>query len=182
MCPAGRWKAKTPLRMRLTAVVALAMAFASPPAMAAAPQPTRPVAPGMYVGRWFQIAQILKSDHHPCHAGTDDFQPAAQGQFIVTVTCHDLSGAVRQTRARGAVTANSAGAKFRVSFLAGFITQEYWVLDQAADQSWVLLATPAGNFLWLMARRPNMDPAARSAALARIRTLGFDVTRLVPDR
>jgi apolipoprotein D and lipocalin family protein len=182
MCPAGRLKAKTQLMMRVSAVAALAMALASPPAMAATLQPIRSVAPGMYVGRWFQIAQILKTDHHPCHAGTDDFEPAARGQFIVTVTCHDVSGAERRTRAKGSVVDNSAGAKFRVSFLGGLINQEYWVLDQAADQSWVLLATPGGNFLWLMARRPVMDSTARVAALARIRGLGFDPHRLVQDR
>ena len=66
-----------------------------------------------------------------------------------------------------------------MSFFGGLITREYWVLDHALDQSWVLMATPGGNNLWLLARRPVLDPAVRAMATARIAALGYNVGRLV---
>jgi apolipoprotein D and lipocalin family protein len=151
-------------------------------AMAAAPQPAQAVPPGMYAGRWFQIAQILQTDHHPCHEGVDEFVPSAKGGFTIIMTCQGYLGGPRSVSAHGEVTPGSGGAKFKLSFLGGLIRQEYWVLDHAADQSWALMATPGGNFLWLLARKPALSAADHATACARIRALGFDLAKLTPDR
>jgi apolipoprotein D and lipocalin family protein len=60
-----------------------------------------------------------------------------------------------------------------MSFLGGLKKQEYWVLDRADDQSWAIMATPGGNFVWLLSRKPAMDAAAKAAALARVKALGY---------
>lgn len=149
--------------------------------MAAAPQPARAVPPGMYAGRWFQIAQILQTDHHPCREGVDEFVPSPNGGFTIIMTCQRPLGP-RSVSAHGEVTPGSGNTKFKLSFLGGLIRQEYWVLDHAADESWALMATPGGNFLWLLARTPTLSPADHQAACARIRALGFDLAKLTPDR
>ncbi|MGH7022956.1 MAG: lipocalin family protein [Caulobacteraceae bacterium] len=71
---------------------------------------------------------------------------------------------------------------FKVGFFGGLISQVYWVLDYAADHSWALMATPGGNYLWLLARRPDMTAAARAAAVARIAALGYNVRAMKSDR
>ena len=55
---------------------------------------------------------------------------------------------------------------------------EYWVLESRADQGWLLLGTPNGRYLWLMAQKPILNAAARTQAVSRIRQLGYDVTAL----
>ena len=60
-----------------------------------------------------------------------------------------------------------------MSFLGGLRKQEYWVLDRADDQSWAIMATPGGNYVWLLSRQPVMSPADRTAALARVASLGY---------
>ncbi len=165
--------------MKLLAVCG-ALALAPSLAIAAAPEPAKAVPQGMYAGRWFQIAQIVKTDHHPCRNGVDEFQPSPKGGFTVVMSCE---GAIpHSVSAHGEVKPGSGGAKFRVSFLGGLIHQEYWVLDHAADQSWALMATPGGNYLWLLSRTPALSAAAHAAACARIQALGFDLARLTSDR
>ena len=133
----------------------------------------------MYSGRWFQIAQIVKTNHHPCPGGTEDFTADGRGGFAVVMTCHEAStsGPTHQIKAKVAIVPGSGNAKFKMSFLGGLISQEYWVLDHADDQSWALMATTGGNYLWLLARRPVLDPRAHAAAVARIATLGYDVSQ-----
>lgn len=167
--------------MKILAACA-AFVLASSLAMAAAPEPAPAVPPGMYSGRWFQIAQILKTDHHPCHEGVDEFVPSPKGGFTVVMTCQGYLGGPRSISAHGEVTPGSGGAKFKLSFLGGLIRQEYWVLDYAPDQSWAVMATPGGNFLWILARTPALSPSAHAAACARVRALGFDLAKLTPDR
>jgi apolipoprotein D and lipocalin family protein len=55
---------------------------------------------------------------------------------------------------------------------------EYWVLESRADQGWLLLGTPNGRFLWLMAQQPVLSAAARNHAISRIRQLGYAVAAL----
>jgi apolipoprotein D and lipocalin family protein len=100
------------------------------------------------------------------------------------VTCRDgpSSTATHQIKAGVTIVPGSGAAKFRMSFFGGLISQEYWVLDHAEDQSWALMATTGGNYLWLLARRPVLDPRAHAAALARIAALGYDVAKLTPTR
>jgi len=163
---------------RAIASCALGVLLISAPALAAAPQPTKPVAVGMYFGRWYQIAQIAKVNRHRCPRATDDFSSGPDGGFSVLVTCHDPAGGARQIHAKVSIIQGSGAAKFKMSFFGGLITEEYWVLDHAPDQSWVVMATPGGNYLWLLARRPVLGPAVRAAATARIAALGYDVGRL----
>jgi apolipoprotein D and lipocalin family protein len=167
--------------MKLLAICGV-LAIAPSLAMATAPEPAKGVPPAMYVGRWFQIAQIVKTDHHPCRNGVDEFEPSPKGGFTVVMTCEGAFGGPHSVSAHGEVTPGSGGAKFKVSFLGGLIRQEYWVLDHAPDQSWALMATPGGNYLWLLARTPALTATAHAAACARIRALGYDLARLTSDR
>ncbi len=167
---------------RLASSCALGALFASGPALAASPQPVKAASIGMYSGRWYQIAQIVKTNRHPCVGGTEDFSGNARGALSVTVTCHPPTGAAHQIKAGVAIVRASGNAKFKMSFFGGLVSQEYWVLDHAADQSWALMATPGGNYLWLLTRRPDLDPATRAAAVASLRALGFDASKLTINR
>jgi apolipoprotein D and lipocalin family protein len=162
----------------------LILLLAGSAALAKAPQPARPVAPSLYSGRWYQLAQIAKIDAHPCPAATDDFSPDGRGGITAVATCHETSapGRTHQYQAKVSILPGSRAAKFKMSFFGGLIIQEYWVLDHADDQSWALMATPGGNYLWLIARRPGLDPASRAAAVARIAALGYNTSKLTPTR
>jgi apolipoprotein D and lipocalin family protein len=66
-----------------------------------------------------------------------------------------------------------------MSFFGGLVHQEYWILDHADDDSWALMGTPGGNYVWLLSRRPAMPPASLAAALARAESLGYTPSRLM---
>lgn len=54
---------------RLTELCAIGALFAAGHALAAPAQPVKAASIGMYSGRWYQIAQIVKTNHHPCPGG-----------------------------------------------------------------------------------------------------------------
>ncbi|MBP9756950.1 MAG: lipocalin family protein, partial [Phenylobacterium sp.] len=43
---------------------------------------------------------------------------------------------------------------------------------------WLILGTPNGNYMWLMSQRPVLSAQAKAQAVARVRQLGYDVSRL----
>ena len=161
--------------------IALAAVAMAAHAWAAAPQPVQGAPIGLYSGRWYQVAQIAKSNRQVCPGATDDFSPSPRGGFSVKVTCHPAFGGAHETNAHVAIIPGSGNAKFKMSLLGGLVHQEYWLLDHAEDLSWVLMATPGGNYLWVLARRPAMNGAERATAAKRIQALGYNTARLASN-
>jgi apolipoprotein D and lipocalin family protein len=172
--------------MRSTSTIAVAALLAvASAASAAAPPPTRPVSAGFYSGRWYEIARVPNAGQRDCQAPRSEFTPiggkgevafvASTGEFAVRQICRkgSAAGPARVFSTRGRILPGSGNAKFEMVFLGGLKTQEYWVLDTAPNGAWAIMATPGGNYVWLLCRRPAMSEAARAAAVNRIRALGY---------
>ena len=166
----------------IAGVAVLALTLFTTHAGAGAPHPARPAPATMYTGRWYQIARIAPADPHPCHAATDDFTPAKAGGFAVTIACRDNAGKLKRMSVKGEIVPGSGGAKFRVAFLGGLFHQEYWILDHAVDNTWALMATPAGHYVWLLSRTPVLTAGGPMAVAQAVRSLGYDPARMAPDR
>jgi apolipoprotein D and lipocalin family protein len=162
--------------MKRTSLLALATGLAiAGAALAAAPQPTRPVATSFYSGRWYEIARIPNAGQRDCQAAYSQFVSTGGGAFRVSQICHrgSATGPAKTFSTTGRILPGTNAAKFEMSFFGGIRKQEYWVLDTAGDGAWAIMATPGGNYVWLMARDAVMDPADRARVIARIRSLGY---------
>ena len=144
-------------------------------ALAAAQPPSKPIAASFYTGKWYEIARTPNSGQRDCEAPTTEFTGKGATGFSVRQICRkgSASGAAKTFNTTGAIVAGTQNAKFKMSFLGGLKKQEYWVLDRADDQSWAIMATPGGNFVWLLSRKAVMDPAAKAQALERVKALGY---------
>jgi len=144
-------------------------------ALAAASPPARAVSKAFYSGEWFEIARTPNAGQRDCQAASTRFSATESSGFTVVQVCHrgSASGPARSFRTRGTVVPSSQNTRFSLSFLGGLKTQEYWVLDRADDQSWAIMATPGGNYVWLLSRAPTMTAPARTEALARVTSLGY---------
>ena len=131
------------------------------------------------MGRWYEVARTPNSLQTGCQAGASEWKPAAQG-YAVVQSCHKGApdGPVKQWRAKATVADPGVNSKFRMAFFGGMVTQEYNVLEHRPDQGWLILGTADGKYLWLMSQRPTLPGAFRAAAVAKIRQLGFDPSRL----
>ncbi|MBV8593961.1 MAG: lipocalin family protein [Caulobacteraceae bacterium] len=167
------------MKRRLAAALCLAPLLVR----AAAPEPTRPVPPSLYQGRWFEIAGTPTPRERSCRASMFDFRPRAGG-FTLVQSCHrgSANGPVRQIVEAGAVIPGTGGAKFKLAFLGGLVRQDYWILDTAPDGAWAILATPGGHYVWILARSPVLTAVAAAEARRRVLALGYPSSRLAPSR
>lgn len=158
-------------------VVAAALLLAASPALAqkrsAAPAPAKAVPEAVYSGRWFEIARTPNGRQKDCQAPTVDFT-LVEGRRHFALTCRmgSPSGEAGVRRGRMALVGDAQNAKFKATFV-GFISQEYWILDRAEDSSWALLATPGGNYVWVLSRTAVPSAGTRNAAMARAKALGY---------
>src|SRR5690242_10452163 len=120
----------------------MALAAAAMPALAlaAAPQPVKPVPATLYSGRWYEIARTPNIGQRDCEAASSTFTGAAPGPLRVVQTCHKGSayGPAETQTAQAHVLPGSNNAKVKMSFLGGLISQEYWIVDHADDNSWAI--------------------------------------------
>jgi len=168
------------LNLLLTAGLTGAALATSAPALAAAPQPVKAVAPNLFSGRWYEIARTPNMMQKDCQGSTSEFSGWSGGEFHVLQTCHEGApqGPAKTYSAKARIIPASGNAKMKMMFFGGLVSQEYWILDHADDDAWAIMGTPGGKYVWLMSRRPVLDPATKAAALSRVHALGYDLSRL----
>ena len=78
-----------------------------------------------------------------------------------------------------------SSAKLKVRFapaafsLLPVVWGDYWILGVAEDYSWAVVGSPDRNYLWILARTPELPPPAFAAAIAVARANGFNTAGLV---
>jgi apolipoprotein D and lipocalin family protein len=162
-----------PILLTASAVASLTLAAQ---AFAAAQPPAKPIAASFYTGKWYEIARTPNAGQRDCEAPTTEFTDKGDGaDFAVHQVCRkgSAAGAAKAFNTTGKIVAGARNAKFTMSFLGGLKKQEYWVLDRAEDASWAIMATPGGNYVWLLSRQPVMTAAVKAEALARVKALGY---------
>ena len=166
-------------RLTLLLAAGAVLACAAPAAADAMAQPVAHVDPARMMGRWYEVARLPNMTQKGCQAGTSDWTRATEG-FAVVQACHrgTPDGPLAEWKAHARVADPVSNAKFKMSFFGGLISQEYWVLDDRADEGWLILATHDGKYLWLMSQKPTLPMAVKTEAVARIKQLGFDIGRL----
>jgi len=165
------------LKLNVAPLLLCAVLSAATPALAqrkAAPEPSKSVPASLYAGRWYEIARTPNDRQKNCQAPTVDFTNNA-GQRAFSLTCRTGSPTGKPTSRGGriALTDGQRNAKFRASFVGGIVKTDYFILDRAEDSSWALLGTSGGNYVWVLSRTPTLPAAARDAAVARAKALGY---------
>ena len=174
-------RSRLPRRAAVAAAIFLGFAGA---VAADAPQPAQSVDLGRFAGRWYEIARTPNRGQPTCVQLTVEVTRPADGRFSVTNTCRRAQGQPRVVRANGRVLDARSNAKIRLTAdgmlgIGGLASQEYWILDRAADYSWAILGTPGGNYFWLWSRQAQPSAEARAALLSRVGSLGYNTANAV---
>jgi apolipoprotein D and lipocalin family protein len=156
-------------------------ALATPlPARSVPAQPAKPVPANLYTGRWYEIARTPNRMQADCQAATTEFSGWAGGAFKAVQTCHKgaPTGPAQVTKVDGKVLPASQNAKMELAMLGGLISQQYWILDHADDNRWLIMCTANQRYVWLMSRAPVLTAAQKAQAMGRLQQLGFSLARL----
>lgn len=176
----------------LVAVV-LASAFATAwasPGKGTEPLPTLDLP--AYMGRWHQVALYPnRFQAHCLDSTTATYSLQEDGHVRVQNRCRTQNGwddAEGIARPREGVERRAAGvvapASLEVSFLPWYLRWlgvgwgKYDVLQLGPGQQWVVVSEPTQEYLWVLARTPQLDTAQWAAVEALLRQRGFDLTRL----
>jgi apolipoprotein D and lipocalin family protein len=162
-----------------------AAAVASPPpSPEGAPQLAQPLPRLDYqrlAGRWYEVARVPNKAEDDCPVATTDWQPLPGGKYRVTQTCSKAMDGPpgRVIHATADPLEPATNAKWRMNYFGGLIRRDYWVVDRAPDDQWLILAMPGKRFVWVLARQPFTPQVQREQFVQKIAALGYDASRLV---
>jgi apolipoprotein D and lipocalin family protein len=132
-----------------------------------------------YAGTWFEIASFPQRFQRGCTGTTATYTPRAGGEVEVVNRCRkdSLDGEEKSVRGRARVVDRTTNAKLEVSFFRPF-WGDYWIVDLADDYSFAVVGHPGRDYLWILSRTATMPDATYEQILARLRTKGYETSRL----
>jgi apolipoprotein D and lipocalin family protein len=132
-----------------------------------------------YMGKWYEIASFPQRFQKGCHCTTAVYELTDKNYVRVINTCRRDSptGKVTQAKGKAFIVEGSNNSKLKVQFFWPF-KGNYWIIDLAEDYSYAVVGDPSRNYLWILSRTPQMDPALYQDILSRAGEKGFDINRL----
>lgn len=155
-------------------------AVSEPPATAGAVDLQR------YQGTWYELARLPMFFQRNCAQSEAHYRLQEDGGIAVTNRCRTREG--EWIEARGQAVAQQAGRtdKLWVSFDNWFsrifpavARGDYWVLYLEDDYQAVLVGNPNREYLWLLARQPQVSSELRERLLTEARARGYDTSGLI---
>ena len=177
-------RARRPGVTNLLLAAALSSTLAALPARAAEPLPVVPeVDLDRYAGQWHEIARYPNYFERMCARDvTANYTRNADGTINVVNACRKEDGSMQSATALARVV---APAKLEVRFAPAwlgflpFVWGNYWVIELAPDYSYAVVGEPSREYLWILARAPEMDDATYARITAGLPALGYDAAKLV---
>ncbi len=143
-----------------------------------------------YMGTWYQVAWFPNRFQKQCISNTSaTYRQMPDGHLEVVNRCRREDGGVDSVTglARPSGTAVLRGgrlepAQLEVSFLPAWLRWlpvwgSYWVLELAPDGRYAVVSEPTREYLWVLARRPELAPEEETAIRSLLMRSGYDLGR-----
>lgn len=133
-----------------------------------------------YMGTWYEIASYPQRFQRGCVATQAHYALRDDGRIAVANECRDGSfeGALR--RAEGVAWIADAGdspAKLEVQFFWPF-RGDYWIIEIGPSYEYAVIGHPTREYLWILARTPQLDAEIYAQLLERIAAHGYSLDPL----
>lgn len=133
-----------------------------------------------YLGRWYEVARLDHSFERGLEAVTADYSLRDDGGIRVINSGRDIdSGEIQQAEGKAYFVQDSTIGHLKVSFFGPFYG--YYVifeLDQI-DYQFAFVAGNSTDYLWLLARTPEVSQDLISQFEESALELGFDIDKLI---
>ncbi len=171
--------------MRLAFFLCWCLLIASNTVRAQALKPIAALDVPRYMGMWYEVAKFPNWFQRKCASDTQaKYRLLDNGRIQVTNRCRKSNAewmqAEGEARQIGGTNSAQLQVRFAPSWLAAlpFVWGNYWVIDLDPGYELVAVSEPGKEYLWILARQPQVPAEAYNALLRRLTEQGLDVGRL----
>lgn len=142
-----------------------------------------------YVGKWYEIARFPNRYQKDCVSNVSaEYTKRNDGDLAVANRCKQADGTIDEAIGRAKVDDPATNARLKVRFVPDWlgwipwVWADYWIIDLASDYSLVAIGGPTRDYLWILARTPNIPEATYEAIVNRVTAQGYDTAKLIKTR
>ncbi|WP_374480217.1 lipocalin family protein [Zoogloea sp.] len=138
-----------------------------------------------YMGTWYEIARFPNWFQRKCTGDSKaEYSLRQDGMVQVINRCRTEGGAMMEAVGTARQIGPTTSAKLEVRFAPAwlsflpFVWGDYWVIDLDEGYQLVAVSEPRREYLWILARTPQVAREDYARLLARLEQKGFDLGRL----
>ena len=147
--------------------------------------PVKSVDLGRFMGDWYVIASIPTSPEEGAYNAIESYRLDPDGSIATTFTFRQgaFDGPQKVMRPRGFVRPGTSNAVWGMQFIWP-IKAEYVISHVDPDYRETIVARSKRDYVWIMARQPQLSNEDYARLQQKVRDLGYDVAKLqkVPQR
>jgi apolipoprotein D and lipocalin family protein len=138
-----------------------------------------------FMGNWYVIANIPTFLEKGAHNAIEAYKLDKDGSIATTFTFYQGSfdGQLKTYRPRGFVRDNKSNAIWDMQFLWPF-RSEYLIINLDKDYAWTVIGRSKLDYVWIMARKPEMPDHVYQVILKQLSEAGYDIGKIqkVPQK
>ncbi len=132
-----------------------------------------------YMGKWYEIARYPNRFQKGCAGDTTaTYSLKPDGNVQVVNECRTAEGKTKRATGTAKVTDTATNSKLKVTFFWPFYGK-YWILELGPNYEYAVIGEPSRDYLWILSREPKMDDAMYQRLIGKIRTHGYDPSKLM---
>ena len=142
-----------------------------------------------YAGTWYEIARLPQWFQRGCYDSTATYSPNDDGTLKVVNRCQREGDEASEAEGTARIVPDSGNAKLKVRFdnwvskLIPTITEgNYWIIALDKDYQTVVIGEPSREYLWILARQPELNDDQYHALVQVAEDKGFPVDQLERNR
>ena len=142
-----------------------------------------------YVGKWYEVARLPMWAQRNCLRSTAEYRLLESGNIGVRNACVTIDGKETSIEGVATIVDRTHRAKLNVVFdqwaakLVAFLMSSdvgnYWILHVDPEYKHAVVGTPDREYLWILARTPNLQESTYQELVAISRRLGFTTEKLI---
>ncbi len=138
-----------------------------------------------FMGDWYVIASIPTFIEKGAYNAVESYQMNPDGTIATTFTFHQDSfeGPLKVHKPKGFVVDTVSNARWGMQFIWP-IKAEYLIAYLSEDYGETIIARNNRDYVWIMARKPQMNDSDYQRLVAAVVALGYDGAKIqrVPQR
>lgn len=138
-----------------------------------------------FMGDWYVIAHIPTFPERNAYNAVESYTLKPDGRIATTFTFRQggFDGEKRRMTPTGFVVDEQSNARWKMQFIWPF-KADYRITYLTRDYGITVIARQKRDYVWVMARTPQIDEDERLVVEAHLKELGYDLDKLryVPQR
>jgi apolipoprotein D and lipocalin family protein len=132
-----------------------------------------------FMGDWYVIANIPTFLEKNATNAIESYRLDAKGNIDVTFSFYQNSSAGKKKvyRPKGFIYNSTTNAEWRMQFLWPFKVP-FLIIDLDDKYSYTVIGYPSRNYVWIMARKPELPEKTYQSILKNLEYVGYDISRI----